>query len=156
VAATREELPTIHALPAWLTRSIFTPFLLSSWLVQTAPAKKNAKKVAPVEEKNVTLGPNARDGEHVFGVAHIYASFNDTFVVSRDAAKSKNSGRCGDEMKCLARCDAALGWVRKQDAALVLLTTVSNLSFPFFVFPRTIISGNLLRMAPLVLVTLKL
>ena len=26
-------------------------------------------------------GPNAREGEHVFGVAHIFASFNDTFVV---------------------------------------------------------------------------
>ncbi len=26
-------------------------------------------------------GPNAREGENVFGVAHIYASFNDTFVV---------------------------------------------------------------------------
>ena len=25
--------------------------------------------------------PNPRDGEHVFGVAHIFASFNDTFVV---------------------------------------------------------------------------
>jgi hypothetical protein len=23
-----------------------------------------------------------REGEHLFGVAHIYASFNDTFVVS--------------------------------------------------------------------------
>ena len=27
------------------------------------------------------VGPNAREGELVFGVAHIYASFNDTFVV---------------------------------------------------------------------------
>jgi ribosomal protein S11 len=25
--------------------------------------------------------PNPRQGEHVFGVAHIFASFNDTFVV---------------------------------------------------------------------------
>jgi hypothetical protein len=29
----------------------------------------------------VTIGPAAREGEHVFGVAHIFASFNDTFVV---------------------------------------------------------------------------
>ena len=29
----------------------------------------------------MTLGPGAREGEHVFGVAHIFASFNDTFVV---------------------------------------------------------------------------
>jgi len=27
-------------------------------------------------------GPQAREGENVFGVAHIFASFNDTFVVS--------------------------------------------------------------------------
>lgn len=30
----------------------------------------------------MTLGPAVRDGEHVFGVAHIFASFNDTFIVS--------------------------------------------------------------------------
>jgi small subunit ribosomal protein S14e len=28
----------------------------------------------------VRLGPVVREGEEVFGVAHIYASFNDTFV----------------------------------------------------------------------------
>ncbi|KAJ0961863.1 hypothetical protein J5N97_029691 [Dioscorea zingiberensis] len=32
------------------------------------------------KEENVTLGPTVRDGEHVFGVAHIFASFNDTFI----------------------------------------------------------------------------
>ena len=30
----------------------------------------------------MTLGPAVREGEHVFGVAHIFASFNDTFIVS--------------------------------------------------------------------------
>lgn len=30
----------------------------------------------------MTLGPAVREGEQVFGVAHIYASFNDTFLVS--------------------------------------------------------------------------
>jgi len=30
---------------------------------------------------NLALGPQAREGELVFGVAHIFASFNDTFVV---------------------------------------------------------------------------
>jgi ribosomal protein S11 len=33
-------------------------------------------------EENVTLGPAVREGEQVFGVAHIFASFNDTFFVS--------------------------------------------------------------------------
>ena len=36
-------------------------------------------KVVKVEEQ-VTLGPQVAEGENVFGVAHIYASFNDTFV----------------------------------------------------------------------------
>lgn len=30
----------------------------------------------------MTLGPAVREGEQVFGVAHIFASFNDTFIVS--------------------------------------------------------------------------
>lgn len=30
----------------------------------------------------MTLGPAVRDGEQVFGVVHIFASFNDTFIVS--------------------------------------------------------------------------
>ena len=32
------------------------------------------------EEVQVSLGPQLREGEVVFGVAHIFASFNDTFV----------------------------------------------------------------------------
>jgi small subunit ribosomal protein S14e len=32
------------------------------------------------KEEVVTLGPQIREGELVFGVAHIFASFNDTFV----------------------------------------------------------------------------
>lgn len=35
---------------------------------------------AQKEETVVQLGPIVEDGENVFGVAHIYASFNDTFV----------------------------------------------------------------------------
>ncbi|KAM7258995.1 hypothetical protein ACFE04_014736 [Oxalis oulophora] len=38
------------------------------------------KKVREPKEDNVTLGPAVRDGEQVFGVAHIFASFNDTFI----------------------------------------------------------------------------
>src|SRR3954454_14244618 len=39
------------------------------------------KGKAPKEEQPaLSLGPQAREGENVFGVAHIYASFNDTFV----------------------------------------------------------------------------
>ena len=39
-------------------------------------AKERVKK-----EVKIQLGPRVREGEQVFGVAHIYASFNDTFVV---------------------------------------------------------------------------
>jgi small subunit ribosomal protein S14e len=41
-----------------------------------APRKGKIQK----EEAVVTLGPQVAEGELVFGVAHIYASFNDTFV----------------------------------------------------------------------------
>lgn len=41
-------------------------------------APKRSK--APKEEAQVSLGPQVREGEIVFGVAHIFASFNDTFV----------------------------------------------------------------------------
>jgi small subunit ribosomal protein S14e len=37
---------------------------------------------APVE--NTTLGPQVRAGEHMFAICHIYATFNDTFVVCAD------------------------------------------------------------------------
>ena len=34
------------------------------------------------DDTTLNLGPKAAEGEYVFGVAHIFASFNDTFVVS--------------------------------------------------------------------------
>ncbi|KAL0347024.1 UNVERIFIED_CONTAM: 40S ribosomal protein S14-3 [Sesamum calycinum] len=43
------------------------------------PSKRRTREP---KEENVTLGPVTRDGELVFGVAHIFASFNDTFIVS--------------------------------------------------------------------------
>lgn len=42
-----------------------------------APARKGKTKE---EQPVVTLGPQAKEGEIIFAVAHIYASFNDTFV----------------------------------------------------------------------------
>lgn len=44
--------------------------------VQSAPAAEE-KKTEPEENK---LGPTLREGEHAFGVCHLYASFNDTFI----------------------------------------------------------------------------
>ncbi|KAH1063773.1 hypothetical protein J1N35_028760 [Gossypium stocksii] len=40
------------------------------------------RKVREPKEETTTLGPAIRDGEHVFSVAHIFVSFNDTFIVS--------------------------------------------------------------------------
>ena len=39
------------------------------------PRKQKAAK-----EEQITLGPQLAEGENNFGVAHIFASFNDTFV----------------------------------------------------------------------------
>lgn len=41
-----------------------------------APRKGKVKQ----EEQVVSLGPQVSEGEDVFGTAHIFASFNDTFV----------------------------------------------------------------------------
>ncbi|KAJ7182643.1 hypothetical protein C8R43DRAFT_868693, partial [Mycena crocata] len=38
------------------------------------------KKVKTPKEENVSLGPQVAEGERVFDVAHIFVSFNDTFV----------------------------------------------------------------------------
>lgn len=57
------------------------------------------KKTREPKEENVTLGPTVREGEYVFGVAHIFASFNDTFIVrSRPPSPpplSRSIGRLG-------------------------------------------------------------
>jgi len=51
-------------------------------LIKIGQGKQGKKKVEKkVEEEAVRLGPITAPGEEVFAVAHIYASFNDTFVV---------------------------------------------------------------------------
>jgi hypothetical protein len=52
--------------------------------MQQAPKKAVVAEVdpdAPVVVEIKSWLPNPKEGEHVFGVAHIFASFNDTFVV---------------------------------------------------------------------------
>lgn len=63
-----------------------------------------AKKVKEAKEDTVTLGPTVREGEHVFGVAHIFASFNDTFVVSGSSSIFKGLGlrSIGQSEDCMA------------------------------------------------------
>jgi small subunit ribosomal protein S14e len=65
-----------------------------------APKTKTTKT-----EDNVTLGPTVREGEHVFGVAHIFASFNDTFVHITDLSGKETLVRVTGGMKVKADRD---------------------------------------------------
>lgn len=65
-------------------------------------APKRAPKAA---EENVALGPAVREGEHVFGVAHIFASFNDTFVHVTDLSGKETLTRVTGGMKVKADRD---------------------------------------------------
>jgi len=90
-----------------LTSHYFFPdikHLCISDLVTMAPrkGKRDAK-----EEVQVSLGPQVRDGELVFGVAHIYASFNDTFVHVTDLSGRETICRVTGGMKVKADRDEA-------------------------------------------------
>jgi len=63
------------------------------------------KKAAPAEKENVSLGPATREGEQVFGVCHIYASFNDTFVHVTDLSGKETMCRITGGMKVKADRD---------------------------------------------------
>ncbi|TYI36183.1 hypothetical protein ES332_A03G124800v1 [Gossypium tomentosum] len=63
----------VHLLRHLKSRSSSTPLLIAS-------SAMSRRKVREPKEETMTLGPAVRDGEHVFGVAHIFASFNDTFI----------------------------------------------------------------------------
>ena len=54
------------------------------------------KKVT--QEATVSLGPQVAEGELVFGVAHIYASFNDTFVHVTDLSGKETISRVTGEV----------------------------------------------------------
>eukprot|EP00413_Alexandrium_margalefii_P018035 CAMPEP_0204533162 /NCGR_PEP_ID=MMETSP0661-20131031/12129_1 /ASSEMBLY_ACC=CAM_ASM_000606 /TAXON_ID=109239 /ORGANISM="Alexandrium margalefi, Strain AMGDE01CS-322" /LENGTH=168 /DNA_ID=CAMNT_0051539477 /DNA_START=96 /DNA_END=599 /DNA_ORIENTATION=- len=56
-------------------------------------------------EAAVSLGPQVREGEIVFGVAHIYASFNDTFVHVTDLSGRETIIRVTGGMKVKADRD---------------------------------------------------
>lgn len=68
-----------------------------------APRKNKTVK----EEVQVSLGPQVREGEIVFGVAHIYASFNDTFVHVTDLSGKETISRVTGGMKVKADRDEA-------------------------------------------------
>ncbi|KAK1375754.1 Small subunit ribosomal protein S14e [Heracleum sosnowskyi] len=63
------------------------------------------RKTREPKEENVTLGPAVRDGEIVFGVAHIFASFNDTFIHVTDLSGRETMVRITGGMKVKADRD---------------------------------------------------
>nr|XP_043639396.1 40S ribosomal protein S14-3-like [Erigeron canadensis] len=63
------------------------------------------RKVREPKEENVTLGPATRPGELVFGVAHIFASFNDTFIHVTDISGRETLVRITGGMKVKADRD---------------------------------------------------
>merc|ERR1711962_1693447 len=66
-----------------------------------APRKGKTQK----EEQVISLGPQVADGENVFGVAHIFASFNDTFVLVTDLSGKETIARVTGGMKVKADRD---------------------------------------------------
>jgi len=57
--------------------------------------------------EETSLGPKVREGEEVFAVAHIYASFNDTFVHITDISGRETMVRVTGGMKVKADRDEA-------------------------------------------------
>merc|ERR1711944_43615 len=55
--------------------------------------------------EQVVLGPQVKEGENVFGVAHIYASFNDTCVHVTDLSRKETIVRVTGGMKVKADRD---------------------------------------------------
>ncbi|KAJ2969015.1 hypothetical protein NQ176_g8890 [Zarea fungicola] len=70
------------------------------------------KKVTRAPQENISLGPSVRDGELVFGVARIFASFNDTFVHITDL-----------------RFVSSLAWRIAKKVSKVLYIPVANAGF---------------------------
>ena len=68
---------------------------------ERTPRKGKEKK----EEKVISLGPQVAEGENVFGVCHIFASFNDTFVRVTDLSGKETICRVTGGMKVKADRD---------------------------------------------------
>ena len=66
-----------------------------------APKKAVVKK----DQEEIKLGPQVREGELVFGVCHIFASFNDTFVHVTDCSGRETLVRVTGGMKVKADRD---------------------------------------------------
>lgn len=91
-----------------------------------APRKNKVAK----EEVQVTLGPQHLVGETVFGVAHIFASFNDTFVHVTDLSGRETIARVTGGMKVKADRDEASPYAAMLAAQVCLFyIKISSLQF---------------------------
>merc|ERR1711979_55837 len=79
-----------------------------------------APKKVKQEVEAVSLGPQVREGEIVFGVAHIYASFNDTFIHVTDLSGKETMVRVTGGMKVKADRDES-----SPDAAMLAAQDVA-------------------------------
>merc|ERR1712072_772357 len=66
---------------------------------------RHATKKERQQVEQVQLGPQVREGENVFGVAHVYASFNDTFIHVTDVSGRETLVRVTGGMKVKADRD---------------------------------------------------
>uniref|UniRef100_A0A8C9BVY7 Small ribosomal subunit protein uS11 n=1 Tax=Phocoena sinus TaxID=42100 RepID=A0A8C9BVY7_PHOSS len=70
---------------------------------ERAPRKGREKK----EEQIISLGPQVAEGENVFGVCHLFASFNDTFVHVTDLSGKETICHSSPYAAMLAAQDVA-------------------------------------------------
>lgn len=83
----------------------FAPRASSSTQPALYVAASNDQMAPKVRSNEVSLGASADDGKIVFGVVHIYASFNDTFVHVTDLTGKETVVRITGGMKVKADRD---------------------------------------------------
>lgn len=102
----------------WLSQTSFFGFILSTICMALF---QFTNIISPwFITENVTLGPQSQGTSEVFGVAHIYASTNDTFVHVTDLSGKETIARATGGMKVKADRDESspyAGMLAAQDVA---------------------------------------
>ena len=100
----------------------------SSWVLRSERARYQLQGFSFIRYLQV------KDGEMVFGVAHIYASFNDTFVHVTDLSGRETICRITGGMKVKADRDEASPYAAMLAAQDVAEKVIIG-NFIFFIFP---------------------
>ncbi|PWA96564.1 ribosomal protein S11 [Artemisia annua] len=110
--ASKQSFRSWPQLPKILTSEHMTHIQtnIRNWWMTAQSAKihslqPNSKRKNREPKEDVTLGPATREGELVFGVAHIFASFNDTFIHVTDISGRETMVRITGGMKVKADRD---------------------------------------------------